>query len=246
MSGASTVSIDQPAIAAPAHLAGVPATLVQTREALHRLAEQVISPARRQVTGKIGLRATPDGFGTPVFGDGRRVAVQGMELLVVEAESERRAPITTLRAAAEHVGPGALPDDVELDDHALPLDAAATSLLAGFFALGASTLLTLREQAGSAAEPSLIQLWPEHFDIAVELGDHSAGARANYGFSPGDADHPEPYAYVGPWEPVERGSVWNAVGFPGAQLAYAELRAAEDPRALALSFMTTRWEVLRG
>ena len=30
-----------------------------------------------------------------------------------------------------------------------------------------------------------------------------AGAvRANYGFSPGDDDHPEPYLYVGRWEPA--------------------------------------------
>ena len=42
------------------------------------------------------------------------------------------------------------------------------------------------------------QLWPEHFDLACEIGDADAGTRANYGASPGDAAIPEPYLYVGP------------------------------------------------
>jgi hypothetical protein len=46
-------------------------------------------------------------------------------------------------------------------------------------------------------------LWPEHFDLAVGVDE------VNYGVSPGDAGHPLPYAYVGPWEPRE-GPFWNA------------------------------------
>ena len=80
-------------------------------------------------------------------------------------------------------------------------------------------------------------LWPEHFDIAIVIGE------ANYGFSPGDEAHAEPYAYVGPFGPVE-GELWNATGFPGAELTYAELLAAPDPRAAALEFFTTRKEAL--
>src|SRR5665811_2300604 len=49
-------------------LGPAPPTLVRTRTALHRLAEQILSPARRQATGKIGLRYTRAGFGTPFFG----------------------------------------------------------------------------------------------------------------------------------------------------------------------------------
>ena len=46
----------------------LPPDYAETREALHRLACYVLSPARKAVTGRIGLRSTPGGFGTPVFG----------------------------------------------------------------------------------------------------------------------------------------------------------------------------------
>jgi hypothetical protein len=36
------------------------------------------------------------------------------------------------------------------------------------------------------------------------------------------------------------GPLWNARGFTGAELGYAELMAAPDPAAAALEFMTTR------
>ena len=46
-------------------------------------------------------------------------------------------------------------------------------------------------------------LWPEHFDLGISVDE------VNYGVSPGDAGHPRPYAYVGPWTPRE-GGFWNA------------------------------------
>src|SRR5919204_675772 len=48
-----------------------------------------------------------------------------------------------------------------------------------------------------------IHLWPEHFDVAIELGE------ATFGVSPGDENHPEPYAYVAPWNPPPPGDFWN-------------------------------------
>ncbi len=237
--------IDQQPIAAPAALRPAPPSLVATRTALHRVAEQVVSPARRLATGRIGLRATPGGFGTPLFGDGRQVRVEGTELLVaLQGDETRRAPLTTLDAAADHVGRDALPDDVSLDEAPLDVDAAAAAVLADVYALGASVLLFLRDEAGAGAEPSLIQLWPEHFDIAVELGAEATGARANYGVSPGDATHPEPYAYVGPWQAPEPGELWNATGFPGAELSYEEICAASDPADAVLVFMRRRLAAL--
>src|SRR5579859_7581503 len=59
----------------PGRLAPAPATLAGTRLALHRLAEHVISPARRAANGKIGLRYTRGGFGTPFFGEDVQVRV---------------------------------------------------------------------------------------------------------------------------------------------------------------------------
>jgi hypothetical protein len=117
----------------------------------------------------------------------------------------------------------------------LDVDPDAAAALAAFYAFGAAVL---HELCASAAA----WLWPEHFDLAIELDADSH--RATYGFSPGDEHHAEPYAYVGPWTAEFDGELWQAVGFRGAELSYAELLAAPDPRAAALEFFTTRREAL--
>ena len=49
----------------------MPMTFAQNRDALHKIAEEVVSPARVAATGnEIALEATPGGFGTPAFPDG--------------------------------------------------------------------------------------------------------------------------------------------------------------------------------
>jgi hypothetical protein len=167
--------------------------------ALHRVAEEVVSPARKP-DNEIALQATRGGFGTPVFaweGSTHQVRVEGAELVF-----ERR--------------------------EALDVDPEAAARLADWYALADAVLRAL------GGEPVL---WPEHFDIAIVIGE------ANYGFSPGDDTHPEPYAYVGPFGPVE-GELWNATGFSGAELGYAELAAGDDPHGAALEFMTIRKEAL--
>jgi hypothetical protein len=110
----------------------------------------------------------------------------------------------------------------------LAVDPTAAARLADWYAFGEEVLRAL------GGEPVL---WPEHFDIAIELG------QATYGFSPGDDNHGEPYAYVVPWNAVD-GELWNATGFPGAELTYADLLRATDARAAALDFLTTRKEAL--
>ena len=102
----------------------------------------------------------------------------------------------------------------------------------------------LVESAGTGEGPTGPTLWPEHFDIAIEMGPEREGLRVNYGLSPGDEDHEEPYFYVGPWTARPEGELWNAVGFPGAELAYGELTAATDPVAAALDFSLTRKRAL--
>jgi hypothetical protein len=212
-------SSDQQPIAAPSRLREVPGELAPTRQLLHHLAQTVISPARERVTGRIGLRATPGGFGTPRFGDGEQVRVEGTDLVFEDAAgAERREP--------------------------LEVDERAAAYFADWYAFGADILLALRAHAGAAADPSLIQLWPEHLDIAVELGSEAAGARATYGLSPGDERHAEPYVYVAPWQAPDRGELWGADGFAGAELRYAELISAPDPRAHALEFLERRLAAL--
>jgi hypothetical protein len=194
----------------------------EAREALHRLAQGVISPARERETGRIGLRATPGGFGTPVFGEGLRVRVDGAELVRESGDGEEREPI----------------DGV---------DEAASRALGDWYAFGDVMLEALQAEATPEEAVSIVQLWPEHFDIAIEMGDEASGARANYGFSPGDESHDEPYAYVGPWAGDRAaGPLWNARGFPGAELSYSELVAAPHQRAAALEFLRERRDFLRG
>jgi hypothetical protein len=93
---------------------------------------------------------------------------------------------------------------------------------------------------------SWVQLWPEHFDPAVELGDPVAGRRASYGASPGDASYPEPYLYVSPWSKDDLvHTYWNA-SFGGAMLGYRDLLAAPDQRLAALGFFEAGRRLLRG
>jgi hypothetical protein len=102
----------------------------------------------------------------------------------------------------------------------------------------------LRAEAGELHEPSRVQLWPEHFDLAVELGSEAAGARAAYGLSPGDDGHDEPYAYVAPWAAPPPGELWQATGFRGAEMRYQEILAADDQRRAILDFLRSRLHAL--
>src|SRR3954452_19186633 len=85
-------------------LTAPPPPLGTTREALHRLAEDVLSPVQAEVNGDIHFRWTPGGFGTPRFGTDRQLRVEGAELVVVAGDDSNTQPITSLRAAAEFVG----------------------------------------------------------------------------------------------------------------------------------------------
>lgn len=225
-------------------LSQVPPKLAPTRVALHRLAEHVVSPARRYANGKIGLRYTRGGFGTPFFGADVQIRVRGQLLIVESNAGDRVAPITTLAAAADHVGRELLPADVQLDHEPLETDPEAAAFLGDWYGFAASVLEELRARAGAGADPSRVQLWPEHFDLAVELGSDAARARAAYGLSPGDDHHPEPYLYVAPWVAPVPDELWQATGFAGAELPYSALLDAPDQRAAALAFFEARLRAL--
>lgn len=223
----------------------------RSRVSLHVLAEHVLAPARHAATGKIGLRWTRGGFGTPFFGTDRQVRVEGTEVIVVDAGSERRAPIETVRKAHELVGAELrAPADLytpstKLDlDATLDVDGAAAELIGNWFGFATSALEQVRAEATTDDEASRVQLWPEHFDISVELGSEHEHVRAGYGASPGDEAHPEPYFYVVPWEQPPDNSDWNDHTFAGASLALSELVRARDQRAAALRFFRQRRDAL--
>jgi hypothetical protein len=121
----------------------------------------------------------------------------------------------------------------------------AAAALGDLYGFACSVLEQFRADEDDG-DPTLVRLWPEHFDIALELGSAAAGQRANFGVSPGDDDHDEPYLYVGPFDhDAASGELWNATGFAGAELRYSELLEADDQRQAALGFMRERYRALR-
>ena len=96
------------------------AALAATRERLHRLAEDVLAPARVAATGnEIALEPRPGGFGTPPFPGGGEVRVEGVELVRVGTDgAEAREPVDA--------------------------DPGAAALLAAWFAFAGELLATLR------------------------------------------------------------------------------------------------------
>ena len=231
----------------PNALHNVPEGLVATRVALHQVAEQVVAPARSEATGgEIALRYTRGGFGTPFFADDRQVRVEGLEIVdqcnAAEGAHLRREAISTLRQAA-----GVLEgfvDAAALPDEPLEISRPAAEFLGEWFGFGTFVIAELRARAADDLEPATINLWPEHFDVATELGAESAGQRAAYGASPGDGDHDEPYLYVAPWTARPEGELWNATAFAGAELSYAELRAADNPVSMGVEFLEERLRAL--
>jgi hypothetical protein len=191
----------------------LPARLAVTRAGLHRVAEHILAAALHAETGEIALMPSPGGFRTPPFGRDRRfLAVDGTELVVGDADSSRRAALTTLRAAAEFAGirPGA-PAEVyrpatpfDLDEP-LTIDPAAARVLADWYQLSEQALRRFAAEIPDD-QPSAAVLWPEHFDLGI-----TAGA-INYGASPGDAQVAGPYLYVGPHDGPPPGdpAFWNA------------------------------------
>jgi hypothetical protein len=226
----------------------LPATFQTTRDALHRLAVYVISPAQRLTNGEIVLRATPGGFSTFEFA-GRVVGVDGGDLIVDGA----RHPISTLNAAAAAVG--IAPDLAQQDqfdvpahgdlDEPLPVDPAASRALGAWYAFVTRVLDELRAGAGPRDDASTVRIWPEHFDAAIDLGDEAARHRATFGGSPGDRHHAEPYVYASPW--AGRGDAFfDDPEFRGASLVHSQLLSEPDPFHRAVAFLREARERILG
>lgn len=226
-------------------LPAAPASLVDTRLALHRLAAYVIAPVRHQANGKFGLRWTLGGFGTPFFGDDRQIRVEGDQLIDQQAGQVRSTPITTLQAAADFLGTAI--DTETAAEHDSPLvgdaneplavDRAAADFLGNWYGMGFAALESVRADAASV-DPSRPQLWPGHFDPAIEIGDEDH--RGSYGASPGDHAIAEPYLYVSVWWPDRinidaANPAWNAPSFTGAILKLADFGPG-DPVEVAATF----------
>jgi hypothetical protein len=181
--------------------------LSRTRRSLHAVAELLLAGPQHRTDGTIRLRVTPGGFAGAASG----LRVDGGEL--VTPDGARVPLVGTCReiGAAAGVDAGApvgvYGDGSGVDpDEPVELDPAALAVLETWFGTGDAALRAFAPDT----EPVL---WPEHLDVAITLDE------VNYGVSPGDAGHPGPYAYVGPWTP-RSGEFWNA--------PFGALRPAED------------------
>lgn len=185
-----------------------------TRVALHAESERVLGYAH--AGNEIALVRTEGGFGTPVYedrdGKQTQMRVEGTDTVL----SKR--------------------GEADLKDAIPHVDAEAAQQLADFYEIADRVQRQVRAQ-NESPEDSTDQrfgapiIWPEHFDMAVELGHGDSkdpGTRAVYGASPGDEGHPEPYFYINPWELKKPGKDWNATGFNGAILTYKEVLASPD------------------
>lgn len=228
----------------------LPPTYAATRAELQRVATHVIARRRFVRCGKFGLRATPGGFGAPACGpDFETLRIAGTDLVRETTDSAAATRIlrltgASLADAAELAGvdlgePFETGHDTPpVGDQAarLDIDGAAAAALAEWFRFGWEVLDAVVGELGSEATPSVLQLWPEHFDAGVDVAA-TPERRVNLGASPGDAYSAQPYLYVGPWDAERPGdpAYWNAPF--GAVLTYDHLRAVEDPAAEAAAFL---------
>lgn len=203
----------------------------QTRTALHGVAELLLAGPQYAASGDIRLRVLPYGIAT--------VAVPDLRLVRTDlVGAHGRVPLAGTYAevaAAAQIAPRELGDvyhdraAVTAED-AIVLDPERLATLVDALAVGDAALRAFAPEAVPV-------LWPEHLDVAIETD------QVNYGVSPGDATHPEPYAYVGPWAP-RTGPFWDQpfgaarpmaeLGDTDAVIAFFEegaARAAADPAA---------------
>jgi hypothetical protein len=229
-----------------------PSTYADARVSFHRLAVYVVSPARRRANGKIALRFTLGGVGTPFFGADEQVRVEGTTLIRQRRTATGAAQVTSLAEAAAFVLDGA-PDEAWAEpfdvppagdlDERLAIDPDAAAFLGDWFGFAWSVLEELRTDPATT-EPSRVQLWPEHFDAAFD--GLTSSRRTTFGASPGDATVDQPYFYVLPsqFDTVPASRLWNAEAFDGAILPLSEVVDAPDQRAATLAFFRERQALL--
>lgn len=223
----------------------LPERFAATRDSLHQFAFFALAPKRFAATRRMGLRYTRGGFGTPFFGADEQVRVEGDLLVHQRGESLRWQPLGSVGEACRFLDLPYRPiwyadfrDPLEPAPPATTLEVEAESVdaLGEWFGFATLVLERLRRLGGSGMA-SRVQIWPEHFDAAIEVGPAGAPPSASCGASPGDAAHPEPYLYVAPWGPVDPAEpYWNDPAFGGASLAYGRLCEAVDPVGLAAGF----------
>jgi hypothetical protein len=219
---------------------------VRGRLELQRVATHVLARARFAATGRFGLRVNWDGITTPAFGPDSDVVRLGPGLLAHERQRDGVARTETVAISGHSLDSLAALVAVDLDDafdagpaapavgdpeRPIVIEPGTYADVLGWFRLG---MLAFDRILPLLNEPSIVQLWPEHFDVGLDAA--ASSGRVNLGASPGDDSYPEPYLYVGPWSADRPGGpeYWNAPF--GAVLGHGELMGVDDPVEVAVSF----------
>ena len=218
---------------------------VETRRELQRIATHILARARFEDEQRFGLRVTPSGIGTPTFGPDVVVRLAGATL-IREHRVDGVARTTALPIDGRSLAEMAVVAQVDLEvdfsvgddtpsrgptDEPINLDPTAVVQIMAWFQLGQVALDSILARV---TDPSIAQLWPEHFDVGLDV--QTRHGRANLGASPGDAFSPEPYLYVAPWDSARPGDpgFWNAP-FGATMTAEAGVGEAETAAAFFLT-----------
>lgn len=241
----------------------LPDHFADTRDTLQRVAVHVVARARSRATGRFGLRVTSGGFGTPSFGDAVERIRTSRGLLVRESAGTSGTSTAAVAIDGSTLAELAAFAGVDLDTaldvgHDTPdpgdvgarlaVDERSARALSAWYTVVAEALDAVAAERPDSS-PSAVQLWPEHFDVAMDVAFDVADPgtrRANLGGSPGDGFHAEPYLYVGPWTDDRPGepSFWNAPF--GAVAGYSVVARADDPVAAATAFFSQGLDRLGG
>ena len=226
-------------------LGPVPAKLVPTRIALHRLAEQVVSPARRKANGKIGLRYTRGGFGTPFFGADVQVRVRG-----ARARRAGREPASESRRSRRSPRLPSTSAESCFPTTSSSITSHSTSTRQQLLSLVTGTGSPPRSWKSCARRPE-----PTSTLRACNCGPSTSTSRSSWAAKP---RVPAPRMDCPPGTTTilsrtctsRHGShqqpdeLWQATGFSGAELPYTELLDAPDQRETALAFFDARLRAL--
>lgn len=225
----------------------IPAGYATTRVAVQRIATHVLGHRRFDVCGRFGLRASPGGLATPAFGDEAETIRVAGDVLIREvggtarytkisgASLRRLADVAGVDLSAEFRCGNDTPALGDVDAE-IEVDPGSIAVLAGWFDFGWAALDEIVARLVPEAEPTVVQLWPEHFDAGTTVTVES-GLQVNLGASPGDGYEAEPYLYVGPWdtEHLARSPFWNAPF--GAVLTRSQLSRDPSPESSASRFL---------
>lgn len=118
-----------------------------------------------------------------------------------------------------------------------------------------ATMKRFHESLGANTSP--VQLWPHHFDLAMNwfsgrrvpgmdpADEEASEEQMNFGFSTGDDAISNPYVYITAYPLPEKlvktmlppDAIWHTQGWTGAVMPYHALTQAEQPEEKLLGFL---------